>query len=541
MIILLLGLNAYALSSRAVDGLNELSIRWRWSGYNLVRHQDSTYGNVAATKSDNQFNFFVNGLFMFSAPDPDVAFVEEMVHFPMLLHPSPSRVLIIGGGVGGPLDEVLKHPVDEVHYTELDPLIISVYRKFTPTSTLDDPRVQVQNIDGRFFVKNVKEKFDVVIVNLPSPSTLQLNRFYTQDFFQEIRSILNEDGVFSIWVSSSEAYMSKEMRNRNDCIYATVKSVFPFSIAIQGDHTFYLSSATKISYDVGVLTKRLRQRALETRLLNEHYITYKQDRIVSTVDMPQDRIRVNKDFEPIGSYYDIVLWNVMYYPESRTVFDRVSRETLWLVILGLSALLVSISVRRREGLGKTPILAAIITTGIAGMTFNIILIFAFQASYGYVYQAIAILTASFQVGLSLGALSMNRLIDRVRRRVSVLATIQLIICAFSLTILITLTTFSWGPHILTEVGFLTLNTLAGVFVGLEFPLACRIYLDDKGGQVDRVAGTIYASDLCGACLGTALAGVFLIPVLGVQQTCIGLIVLNLTSLLLLLGMERSGL
>jgi len=125
---LAMGLGVYFMVTGGMDALHHISARWQWQGHNLIYYQNSPYGNVSITRSGEQLNFYESGLPLFSVPNPDVAFNEEVVHFPMLHHPWPKKVLLIGGGIGGTLEQVLKHPVSEVHYAELDPLIITAAR-----------------------------------------------------------------------------------------------------------------------------------------------------------------------------------------------------------------------------------------------------------------------------------------------------------------------------------------------------------------------------------------------------------------------------
>ena len=136
---------------------------------------------------------------------PDIALVEELVHLPMLFHPHPRRILVVSGGVGGVLNEILKHPVERVDYAELDPLLIEAVQKFpTPLTVgeLSDPRVNIEHVDGRLLVRRLaaegNERYDLVIVNLPYPVTLQLNRFYTVEFFRLVREILTQEGVVAL-------------------------------------------------------------------------------------------------------------------------------------------------------------------------------------------------------------------------------------------------------------------------------------------------------------------------------------------------------
>ncbi len=118
--------------------------------------------------------FIENGLPFFSTHN--VEQIEETVHYAMAQRPDARKVLLVSGGVAGTANEILKYGAAQVTYVELDPLIVAVGRKYLP-GNLDDPRIHVVNTDGRLFIKQTNERFNVVIVDVPEPSTSQINRF----------------------------------------------------------------------------------------------------------------------------------------------------------------------------------------------------------------------------------------------------------------------------------------------------------------------------------------------------------------------------
>jgi len=553
IVVLAMGVGLHSLISRNLDALHDISARWQWAGHNLVYYQNSVYGNVSITETGEQFNLYESGLPMFSVPNPDVAFNEEVIHFPMLHHHSPTKVLLIGGGIGGTLEQVLKHPVDEVHYAELDPLIIEAARKYSPQSflrALDDPRVSTKYVDGRLFAKNTSETYDVVIVTLPSPSTLQLNRLYTGEFFIEVANVLKPRGVFSTTTLSSETYLSREMIDHNRCIYETLKEVFDDVLMIPGDYNILLSSSGDelASQDIDVLCRRFESRELETKLLTTDHIKYKlnpvrTERLLAPI-LTGDKATVNRDLHPIGCYYNLALWNSMFYPDTAGFFHWVSQMRLWWFGIPAGMMLLAalgIAVRRKVARsGLIPVAIAIITTGFAGMTFSIILLLSLQTLEGYLYQKIAIIIAAFMLGLALGGAYMNRIVYRIRREVLALARIELVIVAYSIFVALVLMSIFAGivklPFFLpAEVLFSILNCAAGFLAGLEFPLANKIYLAGNE-RVGQVAGSLYAADLLGGCVGAILASVFLVPLLGVPQTCFVIAILNGASFALLLAL-----
>jgi predicted membrane-bound spermidine synthase len=88
-----------------------------------------------------------------------------------------------------------------------------------------------------------------------------------------------------------------------------------------------------------------------------------------------------------------------------------------------------------------------------------------------------------------------------------------------------------------RVGLLVLNAGAGALVGLEFPLANALHLPPRAG-VGETAGTLYAADLVGACLGAVAVSIALLPALGIVETCLFLVVLKAGSLALVVSMPR---
>ena len=189
--------------------LNQATLRWQWP--NLVYAADSRYGRVTVEALGSQRVFYTDGLLAFESQGTTS---EEVAHFPLLAHPDPRRVLLIGGGVAGDLREILKHPVDAVTYVELDPLLIEAAQAYLPpadAAVLRDPRVRVVMTDGRRYVKTTDERFDVVILDLPEPITGALNRFYTTEFFGEVRSLLRPGGILAFGLPSAENYWSPEL------------------------------------------------------------------------------------------------------------------------------------------------------------------------------------------------------------------------------------------------------------------------------------------------------------------------------------------
>jgi len=521
-----------ALGTGAVPRLDFLSSQWQWRGHELVSVENSVYQNIVVTRKAGQLNFFANGLLVFTTPLPDIKFVEEISHFPLLHHAQPKTVLIIGGALGGVLEEITKHPV-EVYYVEPDPRIIRTAQRFLPSHPLDEPRVTVEYTDGRLFVETTEAKFDAVIMNLPPPSTLQVNRFYTREFFQAVRSVLRHQGLFAFGVPSSEAYMGSEMIRLNRSIHTTLKEVFPAVSVIPNDFTILLASDDPLlpAVDAAEISDRLAERKLETRLFTSHYIEHKlrPERVSRLAAYLDESGEINHDRRPIATFHSLALWNAMFHPRLRAAFDLARGARLWRVLAVVPLFLVPVveSLRRRRST-RYPVVLALFTSGFAGMTFTIVLLFLFQLSYGHLYQKIGVLTAAFMLGLGLGGWVMNRIMNRLTGEAALLARIVLVLALYACSLPWLTQALSGHYGIPGELPFSLLNLTGGFLIGLQFPLACKVYLQ-RTVSVAPAVGLLYAADLWGSVLGAFLASILLIPVLGIVSTTVVIAALSLAA------------
>jgi len=159
----------------------------RKSGYQTISVYETEYfgkmlvidGSVMLTQYDN------------------FAYHEMIVHVPMNAHPNPEKILIVGGGDGGTLKEVLKHrSVKEVVLCEIDEQVIAISKKHFPEfrSGFSDSRMQVMIDDAAHYIKGKKDYFDVICVDSPDPLGIATVLF-EREFFQDVEQALHEDGI----------------------------------------------------------------------------------------------------------------------------------------------------------------------------------------------------------------------------------------------------------------------------------------------------------------------------------------------------------
>lgn len=128
---------------------------------------------------------------------------EMIVHVPMLTHPDPRRVLIIGGGDGGSAREVLKHPnLEKAVMVDIDGDVVEACRKYMPglsNGAFEDPRLELIIGDGIQYVKDAADgSFDVIIVDSTDPMDDSPGAvLFTDEFYSNCKRALSENGVIS--------------------------------------------------------------------------------------------------------------------------------------------------------------------------------------------------------------------------------------------------------------------------------------------------------------------------------------------------------
>ena len=153
-------------------------------------------------------------------------------------------------------------------------------------------------------MKRIDQK-TVVIIDLPDPGTTQINRFYTLEFFRELKTVMNGDAVVSTSLSSSVNYMNPETVRLHSVHYNTMKSIFGNVIVIPGDENFYIASDSELTYDIA---QRIAERNIPTLYVNENYLSGKitQDRIDYILGSLERDTALNTDFVPVTPYYHLL-------------------------------------------------------------------------------------------------------------------------------------------------------------------------------------------------------------------------------------------
>lgn len=526
----------------------------QWKGYDVAFYGNSAYGNVTVIRLGEQYTLFSNGIPIITTPFPDLNFVQDLAHIPLLFTLERKRCLIVSGGAGGLIRELLKYPWDRIDYAEIDPLLLKALRSIrTPLTEeeLSNPLVKVHYLDGRLLIRKEASLenpplYNLIIINLPYPLTLQLNRFYTREFFLLTRRVLADEGVLVVMAPGSLTYLSPSMRNLNLSLYTTLKEVFPHVFSVPGDGINLWLASRGIDFEkfgVEDLVKRAQESLPRGTILGERYIRLRFDPArISWFwgELERGEASANSDFKPLGLLHGLAYWNEMFAPAFSRYFQSLFHLRFWHLALPLFLLTLAPGLFLLSGKAKASAILPLVValTGFGGMCYDIAIIFAFQIFYGYVYREIALLVAAFMAGLSAGGWFMSKRVEEGKGWDKlVMVEGGLVALWFSFPLILS-ALYRWGNEVTIPL-ILALNALGGFMVGLEFPVASRIYSEEH--RLGETAGIMYGMDLVGAFWGSILFSVALLPSLGITGSCWLVGILKVGSFaLVLLGWRMRG-
>jgi spermidine synthase len=457
-----------------------------------------------------------------------------LVHLVALQHPDPQRILILGGGAEGLVGEALGHKPTQIQYVELNPVLLSLLRQHLP-ATLSEPlaaeAVQIEVADPRQFLQ-APGTYDLILVGMPEPTSGGTNRFFTLEFFTQCAERLSPEGILGFRLRTAENLWTPQQARRTSSIWRALREVFADVVVLPGTTNIFLAANRQLTRDPEVLAQRLGQRQLITQLVSPPYLTYlyTNDRFAEVAEvLAATTAPRNRDTHPVCYQITLLLWLARFFPvlawldlPQLTPAGFFGQPVIWLV---LAMFLVGLWLCRRRPGCQAGLLAA--SAGFMGMVLETAIILAYQVKSGVLYQDLGLLLTMFMAGLAAGAWCLDRWSRRwaglVPRRVGLL--LGLSFGALNLLVARLLVTPAAGTlwvavSLLWAGGFLVAALFA--FASLHRRVEQRL-----------VISPLYAADLLGGCLGSVLASLFLIPVLGLGPAVLAMaLVAGLTLLLI---------
>lgn len=459
-------------------------------GQKVISVTDSPYGCITVTGSDEQTNFFGNGEMLFGTEN--TIYREEVVHYAMAQPKNPKRVLLVSGGYAGLAAELGKYKLDKVDYIEPNPHLLNQSKRFCHQTMPEN--VKVITGDIRNFLRNSDSHYDVAIITVSEPTSLEQNRYYSREFINLLKTHLTSAGVVCYTIAGIGNYPSPPRQKAYSSLVSTISSAFKNVESISGERLYLLASDNTLRID---MAKLLQERNIgqtnsyvRPEYINDEYIAERNHFFHRNVDLNE---RLNTDNHPWP-----VLQNTLGY------LSMFGQRTWILLIIGIVLLLTPFIAVKGS-------LRAMYTIGFAGSAIQTLYLLSLQIGAGILYGALGAMIAIFMGGLAAGALTYPKLSALKPSHVKIL-----LILSFVVLIALWIRMVNVDTWLL--VAILCLGTvMASYAVGYLY-----VHNTESLKTTNNKPAKTYAADLWGSAAGIVIVTLLLIPSIGVVATAAAL-------------------
>jgi spermidine synthase len=464
-------------------------------GIKVTETEDTPYGNITKGEYQNEISTYYNQRLL--AFSNDAVESEEDIHYALLQSDKPEEVLLVSGLTGSRLREIEKYHVRKVVFVERDPALTKIE---SPADLAGTAGLVIENDDAFSYVRKTDERFDAVILLLPPPSSLLLNRFYTLDFFSAAKGIMKPDGIFSCSPGINPNYFNKEAVLFYSSVFNSLKAVFKNVIPVSGNKLYFIASDKEVS---ALICQLVQERNIQNTYVGPDYlsddlISAKTDEVTSLINRS---VKINRSALPIACFY------YQSYNLSKNINEKIPAIVLLIILFVLS--LTSI----RKG-------SAIMYFGASALAgYEIIILLILQLTAGNMYQITGLIIAGLMAGLALGSGMRIRILEKSSSglKAVLLMVFYMIMGVASESILAV-------NGRITIVGILILSGfIPAVITGNIFR---ELTLHQTAGSD---TSTVYSSDLAGSAIGFITFSGIAVPLLGIRSS------LFLLPILLLIG------
>jgi spermidine synthase len=476
----------------------ERNIRsWVYPNQEIIVSKDSPYGNIVITRRENLWSVYNNNLLQFDSEN--FMLNEEAAHFAMVQHPHPKNILLVSGGLSGQIAELKKYKPTSIDYLEDNRWLLELMKDTLAKMT--DQSIQVFSTDPLRFIRNTSKTYDVAILNLPDPSTLQANRFYSLEFFTLLKRKLSEGAVLSFSLSAPINYQNQEAVDLNSILFSSLKKVFQNVLIVPGEKLYFLASDGQLTWNIA---RSVQEKGIENRYVNSYYIDDEQlkqrgEHILSSLN---PNAEINQNMNPVLYHQHLAYWLSQFK----------GKYGLIIIFSGALALFLFLSGSKSS--------KAMFLTGFSASGLEVLLLFGLQVFFGNIYLFTSFVFTGFMIGLACGSFLGKSFPEK-----NYLTPIQLLIGVFAVLIGATLfnTKMAEWNAVLVYSLYLSAIILIGGLTGFQFVQASQ----KNAGNYSEISGKTYSYDLFGSALGALLVSIFMVPKLGIVASVLTIGMINL--------------
>lgn len=480
----------------------------------------SCYGPVIAVDKAGATTFFSEGSLL--ATSEDKSAVEEFIHMSLsAASPSVNKdILFIGAAISGQVEEIAKYKLNSLDCLQINPLISKLGQNESIRTghglSLQQHKINFITDDPRLYLRNTNKQYDAILMNMPAPFNLALNRYFTEEFFKLIIRRLKTNGIFSFTIPSKREILSPQFSRFDSSIINAIDKVFPNRLIIPSDSmTIIASDKQKLTEDY-LLDNFARTNPKTAFFTIYHFKDYLEPSMRDYAEnMLDKKITANTDLNPSGFLNHLILEQTKFYPNLKIDFKK-AQSTIILFLL-LCGIIITTASRLSK---KASCLLNIGTIGFTSIGLSSIIFVLFQIYCGALFWKLGLLIALFMAGISAGTFFINTIKAYRAGLLSGIYTAWIIII---LSLFFNLKIIGGFNH--ADFIFYLYSLLCGFITGSSYPILARNLVNNKFKN-ENITMAVYSADLIGAFIGTLACGIFLIPLLGIPNTLLTLLSLN---------------
>ncbi|MCF6141822.1 polyamine aminopropyltransferase [Flavobacterium sp. K77] len=271
-------------------------------GENIIYSNTTPYQRIVLTHNKSDYRLYLNNNLQFSSKD-EYRYHEALVHPAMAMAKNAKNILVLGGGDGLAVREILKYPeVQKITLVDLDEGMTKLFKTNSiltgfNENALNDPKVQVLNQDAFVWAKSTQSKFDVVVIDFPDPSNYSLGKLYSLNFYNTIKSILAKDAVIVVQ-TTSPFFAPKSFW----CINKTLAETFP---QVDAYHA-YVPSFGEWGFSIAINSFETTFNSVNRRAEKLRFYNYQFDQFnYFAKDMISNEVEINRlDNQILVRYFD---------------------------------------------------------------------------------------------------------------------------------------------------------------------------------------------------------------------------------------------
>jgi spermidine synthase len=466
-------------------------------GIKVTNTFDTPYGNITSgTYGGEESLYYDHNLVKWQNDEMER---EENIHYAMLQSNNPDKVLLISGNVKSYLPEIKKYKVRKTYFVERDPALIKLEAL---NSIQESDNLQVENADAYRYIRKTTDTFNVIILILPPPSTLLLNRFYTTDFFSDVKHKLGKNGIFMCSPGVGENYFNEESLVLYSSVFNSLSLVFRNVIPIVGNKLYYIASDGALSTSICELIEKkgINNVYVNSNFLSDDLIKMKSDELLS---------RLDPSIKPNSIAFPIACFHFQSYNLTKTLEERMPAFVLLVIVFFLPLF----SVKAKN------MIMYVSAASLAG--FEIIMLLALQSTAGNMYQLTGLIIAGLMTGLASG----SGIKKTISNRWGLMISSIIMILFYSGTGLIFNRLLKVESVIPVIMIILFLGFIPSFLTGFIYKS-----LSERSG-INSEPSRVYSSDLTGSALGFIIISGLALPALGVKVTLFLLSALIFTGFL----------